>query len=216
MKVRFYKLIIYCWFCLAFNSHSTFLDISIFSGLESDPLSSITTVPGGVIDVWTHISTDELISGLTYKTVLPTTGWSLNSRDYGSKGWESNDGVYDASVPLEGGSPILIGDDLFGDPGSAPDFRFSSAVTNFPGNITGSFAVEDIILAVPIVINPGPYTLDLIDVRAFTFDGVPLTISNVNSLQIEVIPEPSTSLLFVLVIICISSRFLYSRRSHSK
>ncbi len=187
------------------------IEINIFSGLKSDPVSSITAYPGDFINVFTRFTvTNRVVLSLNYEIVLPTSDWEVWSRDYGSYDWDTS-AILDSSVPRQGSSPTLITADTFAGP--AIDFSFDTFGRDNNTFHFGTFIGEDITLKLPINIFSGTYAIIFGDnPQAFDDNFETIPNSAIRTLTVNVIPEPSTAILFFMAVPVIIIMRLYRRR----
>ncbi len=219
---------------LSFSIQASFINIGIFSQPDpfshtdstifTNPSTSISLSPGEVLQLWTGIFTDVDIAAVQYDTIMPTGGWILNSRQYKTYGWGEGTGALDESLPVEFNLPgsesvagIPIINTLYngvGESNSLLDIRFNAALLNGTFK-TDEFVLESFSLNLPLDIAPGVYNINLNNIAAFDINGNPfhgfVDIGN-GTFTVNVIPEPATISLFIIVI----STAFFSSRSRRK
>ncbi len=190
-------------------------DINIFvTGTQQTSIPPLGV--GHDVHLSVEFTTDIQLSSASYRLEFDFPKWALVSRDYATFGWESEDGFIDDSSPKPSslGTPLTIGADIdqldrFSpqQPTAAFDIVFESArpfENEEQTTVTGTFFVEDLVIRVPAGIPEGGYQIgfagvDASDENFMTLAQLGITPTS-GTFTVNVIPEPSTWLLFTVVL----------------
>ena len=174
--------------------------------------TSASVFPGQYVDLWVRMETGDSVSGVRYDVLLPTEGWELTSRDYGTYGWYEEDGLFDNSQPLPSGCPTTVTNSTYDVTPSDPDFNLNTAYDPWPDTVTGTVTIEDFRLTIPGSTPVGDYTISLRNPHAYESDGTPIDAYVGDDFTLGVIPEPTTIALFGLGLLGLGARLRRRRR----
>lgn len=165
----------------------------------SNTETSGSVVPGGTIDLWVRMETDDPVCFVAYDVLLEADDWQLTQRSYAVYGWHEGD-FWDGSIPLETATyPITVDDSLYDATLTDPDFHLDTSRADDTEVVPpGTWTVEDFTLQIPPTTPIGSYTISLQNPGAWNWAGGSFDAFCGDDFTLGVVPEPTTLALFGL------------------